>query len=74
MGYPIAQHMDTNSMKKAYEMAIRQRIHPNRQLIHHSDRGLQCCSAEYVKLSKGINAKISMTEKVPPMKMPWLKE
>lgn len=37
------------------------------QLIHHSDRGTQYCSYEYVKLLKTNNIQISMTEKGDPL-------
>jgi putative transposase len=65
MGYAISNNMDTSSMIKAYHMAIKNRttIHP---LIHHSDRGLQYCSQEYVKLSTDNGIKVSMTEKGDP--------
>ncbi len=66
MGYSIAENMDTTSMKKAYQMAIAQRTYPQRSLIHHSDRGLQYCSSEYVKLSIDNEIKISMTENGDP--------
>ena len=61
MGYSIAQNMNTEEMKKAYEMAIAGRVYPNSKLIHHSDRGLQYCSSDYVKLSA-----ISMTDNGDP--------
>lgn len=66
MGYAIADNMETGAMKNAYKMAIKQRQYPGQQLIHHSDRGLQYCSSEYVKLSNEISARISMTENGDP--------
>lgn len=65
MGYSIADNMTAEAMKTAYEMAISQRsyCHP---LIHHSDRGLQYCSEEYVKLSTDATITISMTENGDP--------
>jgi putative transposase len=66
MGYSIAANMETENMKKAYEMALKARIYPHRQLIHHSDRGTQYCSNEYVWLSKQNNVVISMTENGDP--------
>lgn len=36
-------------------------------LIHHSDRGIQYCSKEYVKLLQDKNIKISMTENGDPL-------
>ena len=37
------------------------------QLIHHSDRGVQYCSYEYVKVLQDNNIKISMTENGDPL-------
>ena len=42
-------------------MALSNRILPT-SLIHHSDRGVQYCSYEYVSLLKGHSISISMTE------------
>ena len=66
MGYSIADTMNTEEMKKAYEMALAQRCYPGNQLIHHSDRGLQYCSREYVTLSEENHHLISMTENGDP--------
>ena len=66
MGYSIAQNMNTEEMKKAYDMAVCCRIYPDEPLIHHSDRGLQYCSSEYVKISTDNNIAISMTENGDP--------
>lgn len=66
MGYAIAQNMNTEEMKKAYEMAIANRVYPNTSLAHHSDRGLQYCSNDYVQLSTDNNIRISMTENGDP--------
>ncbi len=66
MGYAIAQNMNTEEMKKAYQMAIENRTYPDNKLLHHSDRGLQYCSGEYVQLSTKNNIEISMTENGDP--------
>lgn len=66
MGYAIAKNMNTEEMKKAYEMAIANRVYPNTELAHHSDRGLQYCSSNYVQLSTDNNISISMTENGDP--------
>lgn len=65
MGYSIADNMTAEAMKTAYTMALEQRqySHP---LMHHSDRGLQYCSEEYVQLSVKANVSISMTENGDP--------
>jgi transposase InsO family protein len=66
MGYSIAANMETGSMIKAYEMALKNRKTNKCQLVHHTDRGLQYCSQEYVKLSVENGVRISMTENGDP--------
>ena len=66
MGYTLSSNMDTASMIKAYQMAISQRKYPGKTLIHHSDRGLQYCSHDYIELSENNNIQISMTENGDP--------
>lgn len=66
MGFSIDKTMNTEAMKKAYEMAISQRSYPAQKLIHHSDRGLQYCSSDYVRLTLDIEGEISMTENGDP--------
>lgn len=66
MGYSIADSMDTDSMIKAFEMGLKNRKYPDSKLIHHSDRGLQYCSKEYVALSNSNGISISMTEQSDP--------
>ncbi|MCK9480303.1 MAG: DDE-type integrase/transposase/recombinase [Bacteroidia bacterium] len=38
-------------------------------LTHHSDRGIQYCSKEYVKLLQDYNIQISMTENGDPLEL-----
>ena len=66
MGYAIADSMDTESMIQAFKMALENRKYPDRKLTHHSDRGLQYCSKEYVALSQKHGVIISMTENSDP--------
>lgn len=65
MGYDINRGLSNEGTIKAIEMAIKNRLDES-QLIHHSDRGLQYCSREYVELLKRNRIKISMTEKSDP--------
>lgn len=46
MGYNLSGDMSAEHVVKALKMAVKQRRKTN-QLIHHSDRGLQYCSAIY---------------------------
>jgi putative transposase len=57
--------METESMINALRMANTQRK-DHRPLIHHSDRGLQYCSKEYVTLASQNNIQLSMTENSDP--------
>jgi putative transposase len=66
VGYAMDNTMQTESMIKALEMATKQKANPGTQTIHHSDRGLQYCSKEYVELTAKNNIKLSMTENSDP--------
>lgn len=66
MGYKLANHMKASLCAGALKMAIKNRLHPNLPLIHHSDRGFQYCSSEYVRLAESNNIQMSMTEKYDP--------
>lgn len=60
MGYYTSNDLAAASTMKALQMALANRIY-NTELIHHSDRGLQYCSAGYVKILACNNIRISMT-------------
>ena len=47
-------------------MAKKERSYPQSPLIHHSDRGLQYCSRDYVQMAKDGNIAMSMTENGDP--------
>lgn len=61
VGHQLSRSLCIEGSLRALEKAIGGVEHPER-LIHHSDRGLQYCSNEYVKLLKSKGIKISMTE------------
>jgi putative transposase len=53
---------------KALKMALKGVTGRNlEQLIHHSDRGVQYCAADYVKLLQDNKIQISMTENGDPL-------
>ena len=60
VGYEMCDNMTTISTQKALKMALKGRLYHDK-LIHHSDRGLQYCSALYTGLLKENNIDISMT-------------
>jgi putative transposase len=66
MGYNVSDSMETSQSIKALKMAIKNRHYLSNKVIHHSDRGLQYCSKEYVKLAAENNIQMSMTEQSDP--------
>lgn len=70
VGYHVAPTLEAIESIKALKMALKglrkEKGKPG-ELIHHSDRGLQYCSYEYVKLLKGNRIGISMTENGDPL-------
>jgi len=67
VGYYVAQTLETIESIQALKMALDNLESPPKQLIHHSDRGIQYCSNSYVKLLQDYNIKISMTENGDPL-------
>lgn len=61
IGYDISDSLELAGCLRALKKALRA-TRPAGQLIHHSDRGSQYCSHQYVKELKRHNIKISMTE------------
>lgn len=61
VGYNIDDNMKTASVKRAFQNALLQNS-PRGKLIHHSDRGVQYCSAEYQQLHQKYNVCCSMTD------------
>jgi transposase InsO family protein len=66
MGYSIADSMEAAQSVKALRMALSARQYHKNALIHHSDRGIQYCSREYVALATGHGLQMSMTENGDP--------
>ena len=67
VGYDLNTTLERDGALRALRMAIDQTPQQKRQgLIHHSDRGCQYCSKEYVKLLTDNGIRISMTEKGDP--------
>jgi putative transposase len=68
VGYHVAETLESVETIKALQMAVKsipgKLSHP---LIHHSDRGIQYCSAAYVKLLQDKGIQISMTENGDPL-------
>lgn len=67
MGYAVAETLEAVHCKSALEMAFSQiNAQICKSLIHHSDRGLQYCSGQYISLLNSHHVRISMTENSDP--------
>lgn len=66
MGWDLSDNLKTLNAKKALKMALKNRQYPERELIHHSDRGLQYCHPSYIDMLQRNNIKVSMTDKYDP--------
>lgn len=66
VGHALADNLETESMIPALDGALKQREHPELDTIHHSDRGVQYCSKEYVQRTSLNNVLLSMTENRDP--------
>ncbi|MFN8415714.1 MAG: IS3 family transposase [Cytophagaceae bacterium] len=67
VGYNVSDTLETSESIKALELALPDLLRGQAsQLIHHSDRGIQYCSSQYVKLLQDNNILISMTEDSDP--------
>ncbi len=60
IGWKLARQIDTRLTVAALEMAIERR-QPQPSLIHHSDRGVQYASGDYVSRLEEIGARVSMS-------------
>lgn len=69
VGYHLGDSLQTSETIQALEMAVSTISNKKKelQLIHHSDRGTQYCSNEYVKLLENSDIGISMTENGDPL-------
>jgi transposase InsO family protein len=63
VGWALSARIDTNLTLEALHMALRSRGAP---LYHHSDRGVQYASAEYVKTLSAQRVQMSMSRKGNP--------
>ena len=66
VGWSVGPTLDTTYPMEALKMALRRIEGKDVYLIHHSDRGCQYASREYVNLLKSHRIRISMTETGDP--------
>jgi putative transposase len=66
VGFKLHKDLSAKGPLEALKMAFKN--HPDHKgLVHHSDRGVQYCCDEYVKLLQDKQVKISMTENGDPL-------
>lgn len=66
MGHVFRSDMSAQGCVDALEMAVSHRQYKHYELIHHSDRGSQYCSKEYIEVLTSQNIAISMTAQGDP--------
>lgn len=66
VGWHLSEDLKANSAVAALQMALKANKGRIEKLVHHSDRGVQYCSAEYVKLLDRAEISISMTHPGSP--------
>lgn len=66
MGFDVSNSLHSESAINAIKKAINNRKYPQKELIHHSDRGLQYCCNDYQLILEESNLNCSMTEKYDP--------
>ena len=73
VGFHVAETLESIETIQALKMALPGLIkepESHFELVHHSDRGVQYCHHEYVKLLQDNDVKISMTENGDPLENP----
>ncbi len=66
VGYCLHPTLESAGCREALNMALSNRLFPDRSLIHHSDRGVQYCSGNYVDILMSNGVGISMTQNGSP--------
>lgn len=61
-GWCLSNSLSIDGALKALKMTLKQCGGKTKEVIHHSDRGIQYCCKEYVKLLQDRGMQISMTE------------
>lgn len=66
VGYYLHKNLSNYGALEALQQALISRKSSGNNLIHHSDRGVQYCSSQYVDILMSNNIQISMAEKGSP--------
>ena len=66
MGFDLSSSLSAGGAIRAMKKSLKQRSYKNKDLIHHSDRGLQYCCDDYQEVLLKNKIKCSMTESYDP--------
>jgi transposase InsO family protein len=66
IGWALGNSLEASHSVKALKMALGQLPRGTRDVFHHSDRGVQYCCQQYVKILEKNHFQISMTENSDP--------
>jgi len=66
MGYRLDTNMRATLVVDALKMALEGRSYANRQIIHHSDRGIQYCCPQFAEFAYKNNVLLSTTQQYDP--------
>jgi len=67
IGWALGETLEAKHSVVALQMALKQLPRLTSNVYHHSDRGVQYCCEEYVRILKKNNFNISMTENGDPL-------
>jgi len=67
VGYALCKTLSATGCITALQMAVKHNASSTAGLIHHSDRGIQYCCNDYVKLLEKHHISISMTQSGDPL-------
>ena len=66
MGYSLQNNMKVGMVKDALNMAYKNCIFSHKNIIHHSDRGIQYCCPDYSEFAENKGFKLSTTQQYDP--------
>ena len=66
MGWKLDDNMKVSLVKQALDMAHKNRIHNHKNIIHHSDRGIQYCCPDYSEFAQNKGYIFSTTQQYDP--------
>lgn len=66
MGYALEDNMQVSMVKKALKMAYKNLKFKPKNILHHSDRGLQYCCPDYTGFAEKLGFTMSTTQQYDP--------